>query len=725
MSTPPARGPMRRRRKAVFIVAVGALVAGALAAFMGAASASPTKAPWLDPHKPIQARVNALLGAMTLPEKVGQMDQQLVDNLTGPSSECGGQGWAKLNQDCMKTWLVDNKTGSLLAGGTDNPPDTTGHGGSGNTGYDWANEYNMIQQYAIQNSRLHIPLIFGVDAVHGFGHPWQAPLYPQSIGMGATWDPSAARAGGAATADAVRATGWNWVFAPVQDLARDNRWGRTYETWAEEPVLSAAMGGANIQGMQAHGPAGSLGVAATVKHFAGYSQSINGHDRNEALLPLSYLQSVILPSYAGGIDAGARTVMVDSGSINGVPATGSHYLLTDILRNQMHFQGVVISDYQDVQALQTAYHVAANPAEAIAEAVNAGVDMAMYVTGADQWQTAILQDVQSHLISMARINQAVGRILTLKFQLGLFDQPCVGDPSKPCVDANAANAAVTAGRAGTLQAAQESMTLLRNQNNTLPLSSSAKVVVTGPSADSMTNQLGGWSVSWQGVFGAGHVCCMGPPDQIPPGTTVQKGILNDDSNAVSTCRTATPPRPRPPTPTSWRSVRRRTPKGWATTRHPNCRLTRRRDQDARGHRQAGDRRRHRRTSGRPGAGCRECERDSDGIPRQHRGRPGSRRRDLRQDRPERQAADQLAVRRRCAGRGLRRLRTLTAGRPAEVLRPAPGHRIRAGARLQPALPVRVRPVLHHVHDDWPLGDSECFPPRHGDRDVHCQQHRKS
>ena len=155
----------------------------------------------------------------------------------------------------MKTWLVDNNVGSLLAGGTDNPPDTTGHGGSGNTGYDWANEYNMIQQYAIQNSRLHIPLIFGVDAVHGFGHPWQAPLFPQSIGMGATWDPSAARAGGAATANAVRATGWNWVFAPVQDLARDNRWGRTYETWAEEPVLSAAMGGANIQGMQAPGPA--------------------------------------------------------------------------------------------------------------------------------------------------------------------------------------------------------------------------------------------------------------------------------------------------------------------------------------------------------------------------------------------------------------------------------------------------------------------------------------
>src|SRR5215475_11319157 len=214
---------VRGRRKAVIAAAVGVLAAAGLSAFLAQGLAGAANSPpWLDANKPIQARVNSLLGAMTLPEKVGQMDQQLVDNVTGP----------------------------LLAGGTDNPPDTTGHGGTGNTGYDWANEYNMIQQYAIQNSRLHIPLIFGVDAVHGFGHPWQAPLYPQSIGMGATWDPSAAEAGGAATANALRATGWNWTFAPVQDLSRDNRWGRTYETWAEEPVLSAAMGAANIRGLQ-------------------------------------------------------------------------------------------------------------------------------------------------------------------------------------------------------------------------------------------------------------------------------------------------------------------------------------------------------------------------------------------------------------------------------------------------------------------------------------------
>jgi beta-glucosidase len=529
------RSSRRSRTVAALIAAVTAAGIGLpVFAYGGnSASASSSATPWLDTGMPLQARVNALLGAMTLDEKVGQMDQQLVTTLTDTNSNtCGDNGWNMPNPACLQKILVGDHVGSVLAGGTNNPPDTTGNGGVGNTGFDWATEYNTIQQYAIKNSRLHIPLVFGVDAVHGFGHPWQAPLFPQSIGMGATWDPALAEAGGAVTADALRATGWNWDFAPVQDLARDNRWGRTYETWAEEPALSAAMGAANVKGLQAAGAGGGLKVSATVKHFAGYSQSVNGHDRNEALLPLNYLQDTILPSYAGAIDAGSGAVMVDSGSVNGVPATGSHYLLTDLLRGQLGFQGVVISDYQDVQALQSTYHIAADLPGAIAVAVNAGVDMGMVVNNPDQWQVAILQDVNTGKISPARIDQAVRRILTMKFQLGLFDQPCAADPSKPCVDANAANAAVTSGRDQTLKAAQESMTLLRNQGGVLPLAANSKVVVTGPSADSMTNQLGGWSVSWQGVFGAGHVCCMGPANQIPPGTTVKQGILGEDSAAM-------------------------------------------------------------------------------------------------------------------------------------------------------------------------------------------------
>ncbi|NUP46989.1 MAG: beta-glucosidase [Catenulispora sp.] len=530
---PPGRrsrgGPARRRLLRVGVAAAIAVASVDAASATGATGfAGPA---YLDHSAPLAARVNDLLGRMTLAEKAGQMDQQLVDNLTAAAGgACGAAGFNLPSAACMQTALVDQNVGSVLAGGTDNPVDTTGAGTSGNTAQDWASEYNSIQQFAISHSRLHIPVVFGVDAVHGFGHPWQAPLFPQSIGMGATWDPAAARTGGAMTAAALRATGWVWDFAPVQDVARDNRWGRTYETWGEEPALTSALGAANVAGMQA--PAGGLNVSATVKHFAGYSQSVNGHDREEALLPMNYLQTTILPSYAGAIDAGAGAVMVDSGSINGVPATASHHLLTDILRGQMGFKGVVISDYQDVQALQTAYHIAPDLPGAVALAVNAGLDMSMEVGGADQWQAAVIQDVTTGKIKMSRIDEAVRRILTMKFQLGLFDQPCVADPAKACVDAGAADAAVTAGRDKTLQAAQESVTLLRNQNGALPLAAGSRVVVTGPSADSMTNQLGGWSVSWQGVAGAGHVCCMGPPDQIPPGTTVRTGVLGSDSHAT-------------------------------------------------------------------------------------------------------------------------------------------------------------------------------------------------
>jgi beta-glucosidase len=511
---------------AAVVVAAGLMVAMPASAVTGSVASAASRPAYLDAKLPVQARVNDLLGRMTLPEKIGQMVQIEVTQVTDTSNNCTSQGGFNLpNPACEQKIFVDNNVGSILAGGTDIPIDTTGKNGTGNTGQDWANEYNTMQAYAIAHSRLHIPVIFGVDAVHGFGHPYQAPLFPQSIGMGATWDPALAKAGGEVTANALRATGWNWDFAPVQDLSRDNRWGRTYETWAEEPALAAAMGAANVSGLQSGGGGNSLKVTATVKHFAGYSESINGHDRGEAQLPLRYLQDTFLPSYAGAIDAGAGTVMVDSGSINGIPATASHYLLTTLLRDRLGFKGVVISDFGDVPALATTYHMAPDLAGAAALAVNAGVDMAMLPFNADQWQAAMQQDVKNGSITMARINQAVQRILTLKFTLGLFDHPMV--------DASKADSAVEAGRDATLQAARESITLLRNQNNVLPLSPSAHVVVTGPSADSMTNQLGGWSVSWQGVFGAGHVCCMGPANQIPPGTTVLQGLKSEDPNVVS------------------------------------------------------------------------------------------------------------------------------------------------------------------------------------------------
>jgi beta-glucosidase len=518
------RRPARRHAIAAATAAV-ALAVGMTATAATGQSASASGGPaYMNPHLSVSARVADLLGRMTLPEKIGQMVQIEATQVTDNSNDCTSTGGFNMpNPVCEQKIFVDDNVGSILAGGTDIPPDTTGQGGTGNTGLDWANEYNTMQSYAIAHSRLHIPVIFGVDAVHGFGHPWQAPLFPQSIGTGATWDPSAAMAAGQVTANGLRATGWNWDFAPVQDLSRDNRWGRTYETWAEEPALAAAMGGAYVRGLQAI-PGRGLAVTATVKHFAGYSESINGHDRVQAELPIRYLQDTFLPSYAGAINAGAGTVMVDSGSVNGIAATASHFLLTTELRQRLGFKGVVISDFGDVPALATTYHMASDLAGAAALAINAGVDVAMLPFNADQWQTAVQQDVSDHSISMATINAAVERVLTLKFQLGLFNHPLV--------NASAADAAVTAGRTDTLRAARESITLLRNQNNVLPLSPSSKIVVTGPNADNMTFQVGGWSVSWQGPHTSGHVCCEGPPGQIPPGTTVLKGLQGGDPNVT-------------------------------------------------------------------------------------------------------------------------------------------------------------------------------------------------
>ncbi len=302
-----------------------AAVAAALAAVGVTTGTASTGDVYLNPHAPVQARVGDLLRRMTLAEKVGQMDQIVVEVLrdstnpaSGPCSDDGNNN-DPLQPTCLSYVLKDNLTGSILSGGTDNPADNTGTG--------WAQQYNAIQHFAIANNPLHIPILYGVDAVHGFGHPYQATLFPQSIGMGATWDTALAMKAGMATNQQLCATGSLWDFAPVQDVARDNRWGRQYETWGEEPALSGAMGAANVRGLQSQCGDGTS-VAATVKHFAGYSESINGHDRVEAQLPIRYLQDLFLPSYAAGINAGADTVMVDSGSINGIPATASHYLLT-------------------------------------------------------------------------------------------------------------------------------------------------------------------------------------------------------------------------------------------------------------------------------------------------------------------------------------------------------------------------------------------------------------
>jgi beta-glucosidase len=482
---------MRLRSRAAHIGLAATITMSGLALSATGASA---QSGYQDSHAPIPARVHDLLKRMTLEEKVGQMTQPAVVTMQG---ECQWSGGA-LNEACMKHTFVDLKAGSVLSGGGETPPQ--------NTPKDWADMVNAVQKYAIDHSRLHIPIVYGVDAVHGHNNVLGATKFPQQVVVGATWDPQLSEAMGESTARAVKATGPQWDFAPVQDIARDTRWGRYYETYSEDPYLAGSLGAANVQGLQKTGQ-----VAATVKHFAGYSQPFNGHDRAEAHLDRRYFQDTFLPAYKAAVDAGALTLMVNSGSVNGIPAHASHYLLTDLLREQWGFKGVVVSDWNDVQSLQTAYHLSDSYAGAAAIAVNAGVDMAMLPPGSvDDYVSGLISDVKSGKVSKRRIDEAVSRILTLKFKLGLFEHPYV-DSSK------ANGIALGADKDLAVRAATESQTLLKNDGNVLPLSTGlGKVIVTGPSADSIPNQNGGWTIQWQGI----------PNGVNDPGVTIYQGIKN-------------------------------------------------------------------------------------------------------------------------------------------------------------------------------------------------------
>jgi beta-glucosidase len=487
------RVPLDRPRKLLTLGTAAVLAAGlALPASSVPLDRNPAPARaaaqpvYLQSHRPVPDRVADLLRRMTLEEKVGQMTQIAALRIMGDCEWSGGD----LNPACMKAVLADAKVGSILSGGG-NPPGPQSDLGAENTPRLWAEMVNAIQRFALANSRLRIPIIYGVDAVHGHNNVLNATLFPHQLGLAATWDPALARQVGASAGRAVKATGITWNFAPVSDLARDARWGRYYETFGEDPVLAGSLAANSAAGIETGGR-----VAATMKHFAGYSQPLNGHDRVPAELPMRYLQDTLLPPYKAQVDAGVDTVMVNSGAVNGIPAHASRYLLTDVLRRQWRFTGVVVSDWEDVRALQTKYRIAADYPAAIAIAVNAGVDMAMEPYNAAEFTAGLLRVARDGRVPRARVDEAVGRILALKFKLGLFENPYV-DPAR-------ADAAVLgADRPLARRAAVTSLTLLRNERAgaapALPLPAGRRIVVAGPNADNLQAQLGGWSIGWQGV----------------------------------------------------------------------------------------------------------------------------------------------------------------------------------------------------------------------------------
>lgn len=420
-------------------------------------------------------KADALLKQMTLEEKVGQMTQVTL-------AVIAKGGWANedgsLDAAAVKKAVTDYKVGSVL--------NTTAHALPLQT---WQQVITQLQD-EVKNTRLKIPVIYGLDAIHGQTYTLNSTLFPQNIAMAATRNPALTAAASKITAAELRASGVRWNFAPVLDIGRQPLWSRFAETYGEDVFIGKTMGVAAIRAYEEDGLKNPTAVASCMKHYLGYSASRTGKDRTPIYLPEIEMREYYLPQFRAAVKAGSSTIMINSSEINGTPVHASKYLLTDVLRKELGFQGVIVTDWEDIIRLHAIHHVAATPLDAVAMGVNAGVDMSM-VPSDFSFYDLLIEAVKKGKVPISRVNDAVRRILLLKFKLGLFDN-AYPEP------AAAANFGKQAYQDVALQAAREAMTLLQNQGNTLPLAKTAKLLVAGPSAQSISALNGCWSYTWQG-----------------------------------------------------------------------------------------------------------------------------------------------------------------------------------------------------------------------------------
>ena len=420
-------------------------------------------------------KVDKLISDMTLDEKIGQMTQVTLGVVAKGG---GGNEDGSLDPEALRHAILDYKVGSIL--------NTTAHALSVEK---WRAVQTEIQDEA-KKSRLKIPVIYGLDGMHGQTYTLNSTLFPQNIAMAATRNPDLVAMAAHITANELRASGVRWEFAPVLDCGRQPLWSRFPETFGEDVYIGKTMGATAVHAYQADGFTNPTAVAACMKHYLAYSAPRSGKDRSPAYIPEIELREYFLPQFREAIKAGAATIMINSGEINGVPVHASKYLLTDVLRTEMGFQGVIVTDWEDIIRLHTRHLVANSPRQAVAMAINAGIDMSM-VPMDYSFFDLLKEAVQKNEVPVSRINDAVKRILLLKYSLGLFDNP-YPEP------ASLANFGRPEYQQAALQAAQEAMTLLKNQNNILPLSKDKKILVAGPSASSIAPLNGAWSYTWQG-----------------------------------------------------------------------------------------------------------------------------------------------------------------------------------------------------------------------------------
>jgi beta-glucosidase len=423
----------------------------------------------------IEGNVKRLVSKMSLNEKVGQMTQITLEQFAKEEKN----GYLILDPKKLHDGIVGRNLGSIL-----------NCGGQARLVQNWQEMITQMQDVATKETRLGIPIIYGIDTIHGANYVLGATIFPHEIGMAATRNVELMGKVGEIAALETRAAGIPWNFAPVLDLARQPMWPRVFETFGEDPYVASTMGAAYIHGQQGDDLSAAVKVAVCMKHYLGYSFPWSGNDRTPAYIPDRQLREWFLKPFAAAVKAGAVTCMVNSSEINGIPVHSSKFYLTDLLRGELGFNGFVVSDWADIENLYTREMVAKDRREAVKMAVMAGIDMSMVPYDYSFYDT-LIELVNAGEVPMSRIDEAVSRILRVKYMLGLFDQPY---PNKNLIP----RVATEASQQVNLQAAQEAMTLVKNDRNMLPLAKSGRVLVTGPCANKLSLLNGGWSTTWQG-----------------------------------------------------------------------------------------------------------------------------------------------------------------------------------------------------------------------------------
>lgn len=424
-----------------------------------------------------QDKIDLLIKEMSIEQKVGQMTQLNLGFLSSSVDQHDGK-LKNIDENKLKKAIENYHVGSIL--------NTAG------TAYSiekWHKILTQIQDIALQ-TKLKIPIIYGIDAIHGVTYTKGSTLFPHNIGLAATRNPMLANQIASVTAKETRASGIRWNFDPVLDVGRNPLWPRFCETFGEDPFLVSSMGSELIKGYEQDGLSNITAVSSCMKHFIGYSDPKSGKDRTEAYISDITLWQKHIPSFRAAIDAGASTIMINSSMINDIPVHSSYELLTELLRNKLGFKGMIVTDWEDIIRLHERHKIASNPREAVKMAINAGIDMSM-VPNSYSFCEHLIDLVKTGEISENRIDASVRRILKLKRDLGLFDNPY---PEKEAVK----NFGLEEYQSLALKAARESIVLMKNQENLLPLPKDKKYLLLGPGANCLSALNGCWSYSWQG-----------------------------------------------------------------------------------------------------------------------------------------------------------------------------------------------------------------------------------